>query len=315
MPDFNFLLLYVDDPAPSAAFYADLLAAPIVEQSPTFAMLPLRDGGRLGLWSRHSVEPKGIAAPGASEVAFAVGDAAEVEAMHADWKRRGLTIADLKQFPIHVGLQTETGYPHEGHLDYIAPTLNSSTGTLSVRGIVPNDKRVLLPGYFARVRVPFGEATDALLVPDTALGSDQSGRYLLVANKDNVVEQRKVQIGPADTHVTKQSNSFPVPNLFPDPTGPTGIGAFRNDFPGESGSRNSLRGPGYAGLDAALSKSWKLPFGESQLVKFRWEVFNVLNHPNFANPASFVSSPSTFGRISAMSVNPRVMQYGLKLEF
>ena len=64
MPDFNFLLLYVDDPAPSAAFYADLLAAPIVEQSPTFAMLPLRDGVMLGLWSRHTVEPKSAAAPG-----------------------------------------------------------------------------------------------------------------------------------------------------------------------------------------------------------------------------------------------------------
>ena len=48
---------------------------------------------------------------------------------------------------------------------------------------------------------------------------------------------------------------------------------------------------------------------------FRWEVFNVFNRPNFANPASDVSSPSTFGKISAMSVNSRVMQFGLKLEF
>ena len=56
----------------------------------------------------------------------------------------------------------------------------------------------LLPGYFVRVRVPFSQEKDSLLVPDTALGSDQGGRYLLVANKDNVVEQRKVQIGPVD---------------------------------------------------------------------------------------------------------------------
>lgn len=112
--------------------------------------------------------------------------------------RRGLTAADLKQFPIEIGLQTETGYPHEGHLDYVAPTLNSSTGTLAVRGLVPNDKRVLLPGYFVRVRVPFTQEKDALLVPDTALGSDQGGRYLLVVGADNIVEQRKVQIGPVD---------------------------------------------------------------------------------------------------------------------
>jgi RND family efflux transporter MFP subunit len=112
--------------------------------------------------------------------------------------RRGLTASDLKQIPVQVGLQTETGYPHEGHLDYVAPTLTQSTGTLAVRGLVPNDKRVLLPGYFVRVRVPFTQEKDALLVPDTALGSDQGGRYLLVVNGDSVVEQRKVQIGPLD---------------------------------------------------------------------------------------------------------------------
>ena len=55
---------------------------------------------------------------------------------------------------------------------------------------------MLLPGYFVRVRIPVDEQADALLVPDVALGSDQGGRYLLVVNKDNVVEQRKVEIGP-----------------------------------------------------------------------------------------------------------------------
>lgn len=122
----------------------------------------------------------------------------DVLRIRAEAARRGLTAADLKQFPIEIGLQTETGYPHEGHLDYVAPTLNSSTGTLAVRGLVPNDKRVLLPGYFVRVRVPFTQEKSALLVPDTALGSDQGGRYLLVVGADNIVEQRKVQIGPVD---------------------------------------------------------------------------------------------------------------------
>ncbi|AWM11286.2 efflux RND transporter periplasmic adaptor subunit [Bradyrhizobium symbiodeficiens] len=122
----------------------------------------------------------------------------DVLRIRAEATRRGLTPANLKQFPIQIGLQTETGYPHEGHLDYVAPTLNQSTGTLAVRGLMPNDKRVLLPGYFVRVRVPFDQEKSALLVPDTALGSDQGGRYLLVVNGDNVVEQRKVQIGPVD---------------------------------------------------------------------------------------------------------------------
>ncbi|WFU27173.1 efflux RND transporter periplasmic adaptor subunit [Bradyrhizobium sp. CB1717] len=122
----------------------------------------------------------------------------DVLRIRAEATRRGLTVADLKQLPVQVGLQTETGYPHEGHLDYVSPTLNTSTGTLAVRGVIPNDKRALLPGYFVRVRVPFDQEKSALLVPDTALGSDQGGRYLLVVNNDNVVEQRKVQIGPTD---------------------------------------------------------------------------------------------------------------------
>lgn len=122
----------------------------------------------------------------------------DVLRIRAEAARRGLTPADLKQFPIQLGLQTEAGYPHEGHLDYVSPTINQSTGTLAVRGLVPNDKRVLLPGYFVRIRVPFTQEKDALLVPDTALGSDQGGRYLLVVNGGNTVEQRKVQIGPID---------------------------------------------------------------------------------------------------------------------
>ncbi|WMT79287.1 efflux RND transporter periplasmic adaptor subunit [Bradyrhizobium sp. Ash2021] len=113
-------------------------------------------------------------------------------------RRRGLTSNDLKTFPIEVGLQTDSGYPHKGNLDYVAPTLTQSTGTLAVRGVLPNPDRVLLPGYYVRVRVPFEQQANALLVPDVALGSDQAGRYVLVVNGDNVVEQRKVQTGPLE---------------------------------------------------------------------------------------------------------------------
>jgi hypothetical protein len=77
--------------------------------------------------------------------------------------------------------------------------------------------------------------------------------------------------------------------------------------------RNILRGPDQRNFDIAFIKRTKL--GDRANMIFRWEVFNVFNHPNFANPASDVSSPSTFGKISAMSVNPRIMQFGLKLEF
>ena len=64
--------------------------------------------------------------------------------------------------------------------------------------MLPNPDRVLLPGYYVRVRVPFDQQENALLVPDVALGSDQSGRYVLVVNGDNVVEQRKVRTGQVE---------------------------------------------------------------------------------------------------------------------
>lgn len=93
MPEFSFILLHVDNPPASAKFYTDLLGIPVIEQSPTFAMLPLRDGVMLGLWSRHTVEPKSSGKPGASEVALTVADATAVEITHIDWAKRGLKIA------------------------------------------------------------------------------------------------------------------------------------------------------------------------------------------------------------------------------
>jgi multidrug efflux pump subunit AcrA (membrane-fusion protein) len=74
--------------------------------------------------------------------------------------------------------------------------IDRATGTLAVRAILPNHEQVLVPGYFVRVRVGAADEHDSLLVPDAALGTDQGGRYLLVLDKDNTVEQRKVTIGP-----------------------------------------------------------------------------------------------------------------------
>ncbi len=102
--------------------------------------------------------------------------------------------ANLVGLPVEVGLQSESGYPHKGKLDYTAPIVDPTTGTLAARASLANGDRALLPGYSVRVRIP-SEVAPALLVPDVALGSDQSGRYVLVVNKDSVVEQRKVEPG------------------------------------------------------------------------------------------------------------------------
>lgn len=93
MLNVDFVLLYVDSPAASVAFYSDLLGRPPVEASPTFAMFAMESGLMLGLWSRHTVEPKAAVLPASSEIAFAVPNADAVRATHADWAARGLTIA------------------------------------------------------------------------------------------------------------------------------------------------------------------------------------------------------------------------------
>ncbi len=119
----------------------------------------------------------------------------DVLRVRSTMQKRGISAQDLRKIPVEVGLQTETGFPHKGTFDYAAPTVTAATGMLPARAVLDNEARQLLPGYFVRVRVPLFEQPDRLLVPDRAIGSDQSGRYVLVAGKDNVVEQRTVQIG------------------------------------------------------------------------------------------------------------------------
>lgn len=89
----DYVLLYVDNPPASAAFYADLLSLKPVESSPTFSLFVLPSGLKLGLWSRHTAEPKVLANGGGSELAFAVADRSVVNDLYADWSARGLAIA------------------------------------------------------------------------------------------------------------------------------------------------------------------------------------------------------------------------------
>ena len=92
MSDPNFFILYVDSPAASATFYADLLGHAAIEASPTFALFALGSGVMLGLWSKHTVEPAATAVGGGAEIAFALDSDEAVAAMHASWRGRGLPI-------------------------------------------------------------------------------------------------------------------------------------------------------------------------------------------------------------------------------
>ena len=112
--------------------------------------------------------------------------------------REGRRVESVQTIPIEIGLQGESGFPHHGHMDYVAPTVDPSTGTIIARGLLENADGVLLPGYFARVRVPLETGVEALLVPDVALAADQGGRYLLVIGPDHVVVQKHVTTGPLE---------------------------------------------------------------------------------------------------------------------
>jgi len=101
-----------------------------------------------------------------------------------------------RQWPVQAGLPGEEGYPHKGNLDFAAINLTTTSGTLLMRGILPNAAGRILPGLYARVRVPLGQRA-ALLIPDAAVGHDQQGSYVFVVNDKNLVERRGVKTGPA----------------------------------------------------------------------------------------------------------------------
>jgi RND family efflux transporter MFP subunit len=101
------------------------------------------------------------------------------------WRAVDLATADSEEFGVH------------GRIDYVDPALNPQTGTIQVRCRFENEDGVLLPGLFVRLRIHL-DTSDQMLVVDTALLSDQSGRYALVVNDDNVVEVRRVKTGALD---------------------------------------------------------------------------------------------------------------------
>lgn len=112
--------------------------------------------------------------------------------------RTGISAAEAQKIkiPIAFGLANETGYPHQGYLDFAAISLTPTTGTLSLRGIFPNPDGKVLPGSFARVRAPIvGSEKTALLIPEVAIGYDQLGSYVLVVAAKNLVERRSVKLG------------------------------------------------------------------------------------------------------------------------
>jgi RND family efflux transporter MFP subunit len=116
--------------------------------------------------------------------------------IRANLDQRRLTLDELHKIPVEAELSDEKGFPHKGTLQFVAPQIDSATGTLYLRGLMPNPDHTLLPGIFVKVRLPMGRVVkSALLVPQMALQEDQGGRFLLIVNASNVIEKRYVQLG------------------------------------------------------------------------------------------------------------------------
>jgi RND family efflux transporter MFP subunit len=97
--------------------------------------------------------------------------------------------------PAHVGLCVDTGFPHQGFIDFHDNKVDPGTGTIRLRAVVANPDGVLAPGLFCRVKIPLGLPRDRLLVPENALGLDQRGRYVLVVDENDTVAARTVKTG------------------------------------------------------------------------------------------------------------------------
>ena len=98
--------------------------------------------------------------------------------------------------PVQVGLANENGFPHQGVMVFVDNALDPMTGTIRSRALFDNHDRQFTPGLFARIRLLGDAQHEAVLVNDSAIGTDQTVRYVLVVGRDNKVEYRPVQLGP-----------------------------------------------------------------------------------------------------------------------
>jgi multidrug efflux system membrane fusion protein len=102
--------------------------------------------------------------------------------------------------PVRVGLANEQGFPHEGKLEFVDNRLDPQSGSVRMRATFANADKVLVPGLFARVQVSGGKdgkASQALLINERAVGTDQNRKFVFVVGKDSKAEYRPVELGPS----------------------------------------------------------------------------------------------------------------------
>lgn len=161
-----------------------------------------------GRMSRHLIDAGNMVGAGSQEtvlaeinrinpmyVYFTINERDLLRVTEREDGQRAEAVPREKKQVLYMGLSTQTGYRYEGELDYAGITVNPQTGTLQLRGIFANSDARILPGLFARIRAPYAQTHDAVLVPAEAVGSDQQGNYVLTVDDKNIVARKSVQAG------------------------------------------------------------------------------------------------------------------------
>jgi len=113
-------------------------------------------------------------------------------------RERGLTKIDISKVKVEIGLQNEEGYPHSGKLDFVNTSLDASTGTMELRGLIENTDNRFIPGLYVKVRLPISPLKPLLTVPATSLSYDQIGPYLYKVNSAQKAVLTRVKLGPLE---------------------------------------------------------------------------------------------------------------------
>jgi RND family efflux transporter MFP subunit len=150
----------------------------------------------VGAYINAASTPKlaSLVQPDPIRVNFTINEKEVIEIRKALAARK-LKLGDIGPIRVQIGLPSEDSYDYSGTLDYIAPELDASSGTIAVRAVAENTDRLFSPGMFVRVRIPASTKPDALVIPERAIGTGQEGSNVLVVNKDNRVEFRLVTPG------------------------------------------------------------------------------------------------------------------------
>jgi multidrug efflux system membrane fusion protein len=108
-----------------------------------------------------------------------------------------LSRGDEGKIPVELGLADETGYPHKGFVESLDNRVDPQSGSILLRTVFPNPDGRLLPGLFARVRVPGSEKHPVLLIHETAIGTDQAQKFVMTLTSSNTAAYRPVTLGPS----------------------------------------------------------------------------------------------------------------------